>query len=224
MITLSHINKENTLKYLAFGNHTPNENILSLINECELLVLTACNPKYTFRTFDIDCVQDNCVYIKLCKMILTGNDIVSHLQGCEKVILMCITIGADVDKLIRQMQISDITKAVIIDTMGSVAVEQVCDEVEKILHNEYSEYNMTWRFSAGYGDLPLDLQKDFIQILDTQKKVGVTLLDSLLMTPSKSVTAIIGLSKNEISNTKKGCAGCSLKETCAYRKRGTHCE
>ncbi len=224
MITLNNIDKENTLKYLAYGNHAPDDNILVLMNECEPLILDAVKPKYTYRTFDIESIKDELVKLKSCRLTLTGKDIVSHLHGCEKAVLLCVTVGADVDKLVRNVQITDMAKAVIIDTMGSVAVEQVCDEIEKILHNEYSEYNMTWRFSAGYGDLPLEIQKDFIDVLDTQKKVGVTLLDSLLMTPSKSVTAIIGLSKNEINKTKRGCAACSLEDTCAYRKRGTRCE
>jgi cobalamin-dependent methionine synthase I len=54
------------------------------------------------------------------------------------------------------------------------------------------------RFSPGYGDLPLELQTNLFKVLDCQHFIGLTLNDSMLMSPSKSVTAIVGLREREM--------------------------
>ena len=51
------------------------------------------------------------------------------------------------------------------------------------------------RFSPGYGDVPLDAQRDIFSALDISKNLSVYLNDSLLMSPSKSVTAFVGIKK-----------------------------
>ena len=78
------------------------------------------------------------------------------------------------------------------------------------------------RFSPGYGDVPLEIQKDIVMLLDCAKRIGVSLNDSLLMSPSKSVTAFIGLQepsgkmdKREVKSTNK-CAACA-KTDCDFR-------
>ena len=82
---------------------------------------------------------------------------------------------------------------------------------------------MTTRFSPGYGDYPIELQKSFLHILDAPRKIGLTANDSFLLTPVKSVTAIIGLSENPIERKKRGCAICNMNQSCIYRRNGEHC-
>ena len=53
------------------------------------------------------------------------------------------------------------------------------------------------RYSPGYGDLPLELQREIIRVLDCGRTIGITLTESLLMQPSKSVTAVIGMKERE---------------------------
>jgi hypothetical protein len=87
----------------------------------------------------------------------------------------------------------------------------------------FSGYSQTWRFSPGYGDLPLDIQTEFLQILDAPKRIGLNTTANNILTPRKSVTAVIGLSQGEISQGRRGCAICRMKDKCQYRKRGEHC-
>ena len=72
------------------------------------------------------------------------------------------------------------------------------------------------RFSPGYGDFPLEVQRDFERILEMPKTIGVTLSDSLLMTPTKSITAVIGLSEIDTNCEKSGCEQCAMAGKCAY--------
>ena len=182
------------------------------MDECEKAVLEKASPKYLYVEKDLPCPQ-----------IMGGKDIESHLNGCEKAIVMCATVGSGVDKLIRISQISDMARAVVMDSLASVAVEQVCNAFDKIIAEKYSDYNMTFRFSPGYGDYPIELQKIILQMLDAPKKIGLCTNDNFLLTPTKSVTAVLGLSKNPIERKKRGCAICNMRETCKFRRKGLHC-
>ena len=69
-----------------------------------------------------------------------------------------------------------------------------------------------------YGDLPLEMQKDIFNVLDCSKRIGLTLNESLLMSPSKSVTAIIGISKDKCGRKHEAeCKICNKKD-CLYRR------
>ena len=182
------------------------------MDECEKAVLEKASPKYLYVEKNLPCPQ-----------IMGGKDIESHLNGCEKAIVMCATVGSEVDKLIRISQISDMARAVVMDSLASVAVEQVCNAFDKIIAEKYSDYNMTFRFSPGYGDYPIELQKIILQMLDAPKKIGLCTNDNFLLTPTKSVTAVLGLSKNPIERKKRGCAICNMRETCKFRRKGLHC-
>ena len=111
------------------------------------------------------------------------------------------------------------------DAMASVLLEQVCDALEAAIRTEITGQGlyMTGRYSPGYGDCPLTLQKDLCLALDTVRGIGVCLTPDCLMTPRKSVTAILGIAAHPVTGARAGCATCALRQTCAYRKKGTTC-
>lgn len=212
MIELEKLNRNEAVRYLGGAGIRLNYRMDVLMDECEKAVLEKASPKYLYVEKDLPCPQ-----------IMGGKDIESHLNGCEKAIVMCATVGSGVDKLIRISQISDMARAVVMDSLASVAVEQVCNAFDKIIAEKYSDYNMTFRFSPGYGDYPIELQKIILQMLDAPKKIGLCTNDNFLLTPTKSVTAVLGLSKNPIERKKCGCAICNMRETCKFRRKGLHC-
>ncbi len=116
-----------------------------------------------------------------------------HLSGCTAAVVFSATIGVLCDRLILKYSKLSQTKALCFEAIGNQQIEALCDIFCTQLQEHYSNYNLTSRFSPGYGDLPLELQKDIFKILDCQRSIGLTLNDSLLMSPSKSVTAIVGL-------------------------------
>lgn len=212
MIELEKLNRNEAVRYLGGAGIRLNYRMDVLMDECEKAVLEKASPKYLYVEKNLPCPQ-----------IMGGKDIESHLNGCEKAIVMCATVGSEVDKLIRISQISDMARAVVMDSLASVAVEQVCNAFDKIIAEKYSDYNMTFRFSPGYGDYPIVLQKIILQMLDAPKKIGLCTNDNFLLTPTKSVTAVLGLSKNPIERKKRGCAICNMRETCKFRRKGLHC-
>ncbi len=197
------------------------ENISALADECESRLLKVCTPKYCWVTAQIDGRYP--ITLTGYKLMLNGNDISDHLDGCFGVALLCATIGSGADDLLRRVQSEDMAKALVCDALASAAVEQVCDEAENEIRSRFPDKFTTWRFSPGYGDFPIDCQKDFLAAVNAQRAVGVCLSGGGLLTPTKSVTAVIGLSDSPVSAKRRGCASCAIREKCLYRKNGGHC-
>ena len=212
MITLDRLNRKEAIRYLGGAGISLNYRMDVLMDECEKKILKTAEPRFLYleRKAPFD-------------DILLGNDIKKHLEGCHTAVMMCATIGSEIDKLIRISQISDMARAVVLDSFASVAVEQVCQKVDEILAEKYSGKYMTFRFSPGYGDYPIEMQKEYLRILDAPRKIGLTAGDSCLLVPSKSVTAVLGISDNPIERRKRGCAICSMKGKCRFRRNGEHC-
>ncbi len=127
-----------------------------------------------------------------------SNDLKNTLLGCNEIILFAATIGIQADRLISKYSRLSPFKGLLMQAIGTERVESLCDlfclEMKKQLKREGLAARP--RFSPGYGDLPLSLQKEIIQKLDCTKNIGISLNQQLLMTPSKSITAIIGLEEN----------------------------
>ena len=176
MINIPRVNREEALRYLGSSSQ-PDARMLSLLDEAESELLTAAKPKYLYRVTELPC-----------DWLIQGEDIKKHLTGCEQAVVMCATLGAEVDRLIRVSQISDMPRAVVIDAMASAMIEQVCAEVDRLLAQQMTDSFFTYRFSPGYGDYPIELQSGFLRFLDAPRKIGLSATESFLLTPTKSVT------------------------------------
>ena len=121
------------------------------------------------------------------------------LCGCERAVLFAATVGLGIDRLIAAYSRTSPARAVCLQAVGAERIEALCDVFCTGLSEEYAGQGVTLRprFSPGYGDLPLELQADIFKLLDCQHQIGLTLNDSMLMSPSKSVTAIVGLKERE---------------------------
>ena len=117
----------------------------------------------------------------------------------------------------------DMAKALILDAAASAAVENVCDNLCADLAEALAPQYLTDRFSPGYGDLPLSQQKELFRLLDVTRRIGVSLSESGLMVPQKSVTALIGVSDHPQPKRSRGCETCTMFADCAYRKDGKNC-
>ena len=126
-----------------------------------------------------------------------SRDLRQHLEGCGEILLFACTAGAEMDRRIARAKIGSPAKGLLMHAIGAQQVEGACDRLCRQLAEMYPDRQMTDRFSPGYGDLPLEMQRDVMSALDCGRTVGIVLTDSLLMTPSKSVTAIIGMKEKK---------------------------
>lgn len=145
----------------------------------------------------------------------TSKDLAKCLENCDRAIVFCATIGLDIDRLIAKYGVISPAKALAFQAIGSERIESLCERFCDEMGKEYGD--LTPRFSPGYGDLDLAFQSAIFGVLDCSKSIGVTLTDALLMTPSKSVTAIMGISNTPCGQEKSGCKGCN-KMDCEFRR------
>ena len=212
MITLEAPDRAEVLRYLGGADAQPDERLNALLDSCEKELLQIAEPKYLYRMVELPCAD-----------LISGEDIREHLRGCDRAVLFCATLGAEIDRTLRVTQLRNMSRAVVLDSMANAAIEQVCDKAERLIAAQLPDNYLTFRYSPGYGDYPITMQKKFLEALDAPRKIGLSRNESDLLTPSKSVTAIIGVSKEPVENRRRGCAVCSLREPCRYRRRGNHC-
>jgi hypothetical protein len=190
------VDRKETLRYLGYYNHPSPERteegallneMKGLFDECESNILSAQNLTACYDIYDIVLGQPlNLGFATVNSLALERN-----LQGCKKIVLFAATAGVGVDRLIVKYNKLSPARAVVYQAMGAALIEQWCD----IIHGNFQKNlgaNKS-RFSCGYGDLPLTLQRDIFTALNVTKNLGITLSDNCFMTPTKSVTAIIGI-------------------------------
>lgn len=209
-------------RYLGYGGHIPDSATVDLTNQCTGKLRAVMRPRVLYAEFPL-LFQPDGVLLDSCNLILPGQDIAAHLSGCSKAVLLCATLSVQTDQLIRNTQIADMTAGLITDCCATAAIEQLCDDAEIVLKKHFGGSYFTSRYSPGYGDLPLDIQKDFLSVLDAPRKIGLCATDSSILTPRKSVTAVIGISKNPPIKNRTGCMHCNLRDTCEFRRKGEFC-
>ena len=155
---------------MQYGKNKPDDQIQEIIDNCEKELLNSITPAYYYSIFNIN-HEPNKVTLENCDLSLIGEDISNHLKDCDKAILFCATLSHGPDKLIRINQVRDMTKSIIIDALASAAIEQICDLIQEEINERFPSLYQTWRFSPGYGDLPLDIQKEFKKMRDRLKRL-----------------------------------------------------
>ena len=218
------INKEEVLRYLGYKGQDIDENLANTIEECREEIKKIIMPRVIYTYKNIKLCNDG-VEVIATNLILKGKDIKEHLKNSKECVLMAVTLGNEIEKKTRLYEKTNLTKALILDACATTAVEEVCDIVENSIKEKaiLSGMNITFRYSPGYGDLPLDVQSNFLRALEAQKKIGLTVSENNLLFPRKSVTAIIGIVDGGIEKKKKSCKQCSNYENCSFKREGETC-
>lgn len=198
------VDRREILRYA--GCKEAGEATKALLEEC----LAEANECLTYRV----CYQIAPLKIEGSRCDFSGFSVSSkklaqNLRGCDEAVLFAATIGVGMDRLIgKNLRISP-AKAMMLDAIGTERIEALCDAFCKDLGL------CRPRFSPGYGDLKLEVQKELLALLDCPRKINLCLTDHFLMTPSKSVTAFGGLGGGEEQGEK--CAQCNKKD-CQFRR------
>lgn len=137
----------------------------------------------------------------------------SFLSGSKGIIISAMTLGSQVDRLIKRLSMMDAARGMICDCCASVLIEHLSDEYEKTLGR-----NLSYRFCPGYGGSDVSDLKYIFEILRPEK-IGLSLSDSFFILPSKSMAGIIAVGKQ----SEKTCANCFMAANCQYLKEGKRC-
>lgn len=149
-------------------------------------------------------------------LMLSGELAKNSLQGCRSVIILAATLTLEGDVLLSQAD-GAIRQAVMNSTL-SAAIEAYLDNAEGKIAASLKKQNqyITKRFSPGYYDLPITLQKDILTLTDAEKFLGIHLTENMMLIPVKSVTAVIGVSDKPVDRSSHRCENCA--RPCVYRK------
>ena len=209
------ISDSEVLRYLGYRGSGADGRVTALIKELSAVFAENTVPKSVYGVWD--CRIDSSA-VALDGMTINSENLARHLAGCSSVALLAATLGTEADLLIRRYSVQDMEKAVIAKAVCAVMIEAYCDKIEV----EIAQKNGpgTTRFSPGYGDFDISCQKDIVKLLNCDRRIGLTLTGGYMLTPSKSVTAVIGFASQCVATAPAGCdapAGCAR---CVFK----HCE
>lgn len=191
------------------GYYSANNIDKKIIDECTEEFLNHAEFKACFSKIPV-CIGNE---IDLGFMKVKSESLKKNLNGCSEIYVFAATTGFSAQRLIERNAVISPIKGIVTDCVGSAAIEAFCDKIN--LSFENTDF-LRPRFSPGYGDLPIECQKDILNFLDAGKTIGLSLTDSLMMTPVKSVTAIIGIGNDKNKCKGPGCMVCS-GTNCPYR-------
>lgn len=211
------VNEREVLRYSGYLGmpDTMDDELSKLLSEVYREVDPTISFKTCYRRVKIDW-EDGMPVLPFSS---NSKNLAKCLMGCNEVVLFAATIGLGIDRLIARYQRFSPAKALLMQAYGAERVETLCDVFCKEMEEKISEEGVhcSARFSPGYGDFPLEKQKDFFDLLDCNRKIGVSLNESLLMTPSKSVTAVFGIGSCVSKKQEHKCEDCE-NVNCEYRQ------
>lgn len=183
------IERKEVLRYLRTNSLTDDNNLLSLIDKCTEAAYKAVKPKTIYEIFPCE-VKESKTIIE--SVVFESEKLAQNLEGCKEVVVFAATLGTEADRLIRAAGAQSTAEVMVYQAVLAAITEELCDSLEKEISEKHG-CALRQRYSPGYFDLKIENQKKFFSLIDITKRIGVTLTDKMLMIPSKSVTAFIGI-------------------------------
>ncbi|MDO4743728.1 MAG: Vitamin B12 dependent methionine synthase activation subunit [bacterium] len=179
------------LRYMGYADSVPDGTVLHLIEDFLKSAEQVITYKICYLKQNI-CIKKDVVDFGFMKP--KSSTLAGHLSGCSQAVIFAATIGTMFDReFISASQISALN-SLVIDSIGTAAVEALCDKFCNDLSADgMIKSKMRFRYSAGYGDFSIEHQSDILRSLDSFRKIGLTTTQNLMLTPTKSVTAVIGV-------------------------------
>lgn len=213
------IRKREIFRYLGYRDAQPDIQIMKMVDEVIEELDKMITPKSVTRIFD--CKEENGeIFISdhVTEIVIKSNDLSKNLRDCPQVILMAATLGNGPDQLARRYGVTNMAKAAVVQSAAAEFIESYCNMLQEQIKEEQKKYGkfLRPRFSPGYGDLSISYQKQIFEVLSVEKRIGVTLQETLLMLPTKSVTAFIGITSDKENCSINKCRECAKKD-CEFR-------
>lgn len=209
-------NRREVYRYMGLRGSKPDKAVEQMTEGIISDLAKSINPKFCARDTSLE-ISGSLISFET--FSVESSALAKNLSGCEAAILIAATLGSEADRIIEKYTIISPSKAVAAQAAAAAMIEQYADEICAVLKEEEnaSGFYLRPRFSPGYGDLSLDCQESFLTALDARRKIGLCLTGGGLMTPVKSITAVIGKTRNPQSCHIEKCSGCK-KLDCPFRK------
>ena len=205
------------LRYMGHSGEVSTQ-LEEMISSCREKLASVCAPHHV--TMQLPCTVDG-NRISIGALDIESAFLAAYLSGCEQVYMLAATLGSSVDRLIAQRVKIDSAEALCLQACAASQIEEYCNRVEQKLSCEIEQQGMYLRprFSPGYSDFDIAHQTDLLHMLQAHKRIGLSETKSHMLTPLKSVTAVIGISAQACpSAAKDKCAGC-IKADCQFSNK-----
>ncbi|MBR2835390.1 MAG: hypothetical protein IKE43_06765 [Coriobacteriales bacterium] len=222
---IPNISRESVLKYLGYMGQSITAELESCLDEqaqkcCEIAV-----PRGVTRLFTLVSNNGNRVALKDCDLVFESKSIAQHVKGAKSVGLLAVTLGAGIDRELKQLGYTSPLNQIVFDACATVLAEEAANAAEASLVAQGAAQSLfpNWRFSPGYGDFDITVQQRFLQVLDAPRSIGLTASVSSLLIPTKSVTALLGFFETPQPTRVSLCSECGCYDYCTIRKTGRTC-
>ncbi len=216
-----YIDKSELLRYRGYRGQQYDIDMEAKIDKAIEICLDRITPRSIVKKYEL---SHSPLSVIGAQLPLEGKDIANHLEDCSGVYIIGATLGFEIEKTVGRLIKEDASLAVLVDSASTCAIESYCDDICEELQSR-EEMGLTSRFSCGYGDFPLSLQPYFSSVLEMQKRIGVYVdSTSFMMSPQKSVTAVVGISNSAAKQGADKSKRCDLKcancgnINCQFRK------
>ncbi|MGI6161747.1 MAG: hypothetical protein ACOYJD_06925 [Christensenellales bacterium] len=206
------VSQSQIFRYMGLGGAKPDNTLAALTADCLAAFESVVRYKVRYAVLPVGMEENG---ISFGAFFAPGGDIVKHLDGCDKAIAFVATTGMEVEIQRKRAAVASPAQALVFDAIGTAAIECFCDALCELWQKEYSLGFLRSRFSPGYGDLPLELQKSLLEFL-CSRRIGVALSDALLMIPQKSVSAFVGIGETGGADSIAECSRCKGGD-CQFR-------
>ncbi len=186
-----------------------------LVDLAYLKLRNEVRAKSCWQFFDCS-VGDSGVKILNADIFFVSEKLAQHLSGCTKIAVLAATLGRNADITLRRLSLTNVAQAAAAQAVCAALIEAYCDEVQEDIAGAAEGMHLKPRFSPGYGDWQLQEQRKLLLLLNCEKKIGLTLTDGYMLSPVKSVTAVIGLTADAVSYKSK-CRTC-MNIDCEFRR------
>lgn len=181
-----------TARYMGYKHGAmPTPEICELIDEAYTELCKVIQPKYIYKEFEFTRTKNSII---IDGVEFRSQKLLNHLKNSNSIILFGATLGTGADTLVRKYAVKDVAMTSIAHCVGASLIENLCDIACEELKNTIKGEHRP-RFSPGYGGLDISSQADFFKLLPMNKQLGISLSDGFMMTPTKTVTAFIGVIK-----------------------------
>lgn len=208
------MNWEEIYRYLGYRGREPGPEDRKIIQDTALKTEAAAAPRWTWQRVAVSAFSGG---LSLGGWEVKSSGLAAHLAGCGEAFLMAATLGSGVDLLLRRLEKQDMSRAVAAQAAAAALIEEFCDRAEEELARQAPGLFLRPRFSPGYSDFDIACQREFLQRLDTARRIGLSATDTCMLVPSKSVTAVIGLSADAGGCHRGKCSRCG-NTGCPFRR------
>ncbi len=204
------LNEREALRYLGLRGKPADEETVRAVREIGAAFVKALSPKSVSRRYTVAVTE---TVVELDGWRIESVKLARHLRGASAAHLFAATLGVQADAMIRRYAVRSAAMGAVAHAVCNALIEDYCDEMQTRIAAQEAENGLFLRsrFSPGYGDFALESQREIFARLACEKRIGLTLTDTLLMVPVKSVTAVIGVADSPRRGESR-CAVCTQKD------------